>query len=58
MYLFNIELIHFSREKDCLWQRSDRLLHLQRVQATGQWVDDGTIRDCLGCRTRFTLFVR
>lgn len=47
-----------NREKDCLWQRSDRLLHLQRIQATDQWLADGSIADCQSCQTRFTIFVR
>lgn len=47
-----------KRAKDCLWQRSDRLLHLQRIQATDQWVADGSIRDCQSCQSRFTIFVR
>ena len=48
----------FYREKDCLWKRSDRLLHLQRIQATDQWLADSSIRDCQSCRCRFTIFVR
>ncbi|XP_059351250.1 FYVE and coiled-coil domain-containing protein 1-like isoform X4 [Daphnia carinata] len=31
------KIVQLIKEKDCLWQRSDRLLHLQRIQATDQW---------------------
>uniref|UniRef100_A0A0P6CYD7 Putative FYVE and coiled-coil domain-containing protein n=1 Tax=Daphnia magna TaxID=35525 RepID=A0A0P6CYD7_9CRUS len=52
------KIVQLIKEKDCLWQRSDRLLHLQRIQATDQWVADGSIRDCQSCQSRFTIFVR
>ncbi|XP_057376034.1 FYVE and coiled-coil domain-containing protein 1-like isoform X1 [Daphnia carinata] len=52
------KIVQLIKEKDCLWQRSDRLLHLQRIQATDQWVADGSIRDCQNCQSRFTIFVR
>lgn len=41
-------LVRFwCREKDCLWKASDKLLHLHRVQATDQWLADGSIRKFL-----------
>ncbi|XP_046649469.1 FYVE and coiled-coil domain-containing protein 1-like isoform X2 [Daphnia pulicaria] len=52
------KIVQLIKEKDCLWQRSDRLLHLQRIQATDQWLADGSIRDCQSCQSRFTIFVR
>lgn len=46
------------REKDNLWQQTDRLTYEQKMQSTAKWMDEKSVTHCLGCKTEFTFMVR
>ncbi|XP_069120425.1 FYVE and coiled-coil domain-containing protein 1-like isoform X2 [Argopecten irradians] len=52
------KLIKLIREKDTLWQKSDKLAHHQKEKAKEKWMDDKAVLNCLGCKTEFSFTVR
>ena len=51
--------IFFSvREKDSLWQKTDRLAHQHRLHMTEKWMDGSTVTNCLGCNSEFSFTLR
>ncbi|XP_064643484.1 FYVE and coiled-coil domain-containing protein 1-like isoform X3 [Lineus longissimus] len=52
------KLIKLIKEKDTLWQRSDKLEFKQRIKAAETWMDDTNVTHCLGCRSEFSFMLR
>lgn len=48
----------FCREKDNLWQKTDKLSFQQKLLSTDKWLDDSKVTHCLGCNAEFTFTLR
>lgn len=55
MFLF----LHYIRDKDALWQKSDALEFEQKLRAEERWwLVDKEATHCLGCQGQFTWWLR
>ncbi|XP_062571549.1 FYVE and coiled-coil domain-containing protein 1-like isoform X2 [Saccostrea cucullata] len=48
------KIVQLTKEKDTLWQQTDRLAYEQKMQSSAKWMDEKTVTKCLGCKQEFT----
>ncbi|XP_033099634.1 FYVE and coiled-coil domain-containing protein 1-like isoform X2 [Anneissia japonica] len=51
-------LVKLLREKDTLWQRTEKLDYLFKQKASERWLEDKDVKNCMQCDTEFGLTVR
>ena len=49
---------YIYREKDTLWQKTDRLAHQHKLHVTEKWMDNNIVTNCLGCNAEFSFTLR
>ena len=47
-----------SRDKDQLWQKTDKLQYIQKLMASGKWLDDSDVKKCMSCNAEFSWMLR
>ncbi|CAH1772786.1 unnamed protein product [Owenia fusiformis] len=52
------KLVKLLREKDNLWQKTDKLEYMQKVKASDKWMDDKEVPSCMNCNSDFSLMLR
>ncbi|XP_048781282.2 FYVE and coiled-coil domain-containing protein 1-like isoform X2 [Ostrea edulis] len=52
------KIVQLTKEKDTLWQQTDRLTYEQKMQSSAKWIDEKTVTNCMGCKAEFTFMVR
>ncbi|XP_038077168.1 FYVE and coiled-coil domain-containing protein 1-like [Patiria miniata] len=52
------QIIKLIKDKDTLWQWTDKLDHQRKVKASERWIEDSEATYCMQCRVEFSLMVR
>ncbi|ELU16347.1 hypothetical protein CAPTEDRAFT_170331, partial [Capitella teleta] len=52
------KLIQLIKDKDSLWQKTDRLEFEQRIQASKVWMENDSVTHCMDCSLEFSLIRR
>lgn len=54
-----VSFVHYIRDKDALWQKSDALEFEQKLRAEERWwLVDKEATHCLSCQGQFTWYLR
>ncbi|KAG1654923.1 Disintegrin and metalloproteinase domain-containing protein 10 [Nymphon striatum] len=52
------KLIKLIRDKDALWQKTDRLTDFQKMSVGCRWMKNDETKQCLSCQADFTFILR
>eukprot|EP00057_Strongylocentrotus_purpuratus_P002221 XP_003724076.1 PREDICTED: FYVE and coiled-coil domain-containing protein 1 isoform X2 [Strongylocentrotus purpuratus] len=52
------QLVKLIKEKDTLWQRTEKLEYNRKMKASERWMDDRQVTQCMSCLCEFGLTVR
>ncbi|XP_033624733.1 FYVE and coiled-coil domain-containing protein 1-like isoform X1 [Asterias rubens] len=52
------QIIKLIRDKDTLWQWTDKLDYQRKMKASERWIDDNEVTHCMQCRIQFSMIVR
>ncbi|XP_022084597.1 LOW QUALITY PROTEIN: FYVE and coiled-coil domain-containing protein 1-like [Acanthaster planci] len=52
------QIIKLIKDKDTLWQWTDKLDYQRKMKASERWIDDSEVTQCMQCHVEFSLIVR